>query len=211
MTGAELEPHVEDEAAVGMSWRKRLFDVAFALAALLFLAPTLLFITFAILVETGGPVLYRQQRTGYRGRPFDLYTFRTLRSVEEDSAGRQPLVGGSRLTKVGVALRALSLDELPQLLNVLRGDMSLIGPRPHALAHDTFFAAHLDNYPCRFLARPGLTGLAQVSGLQGQAMQIDGMRRLIEADCEYIRRWSFSLDLAILLRTIPLILSQQRA
>jgi len=206
----ELRPP-HGEALSGHSWRKRSFDFTLALVALLVLAPTLLLIALLIKLETGGPALYRQERTGYQGRVFTIFKFRTMIVMEDSSAVRQATVGDARVTRMGAVLRRLSLDELPQLLNVLRGDMSLIGPRPHALAHDNFYAAHIEHYPHRFLARPGLTGLAQVSGLRGETRQVDCMRRRVDADCEYIRRWSFRLDLLILLRTIPLLFRDPRA
>jgi len=202
-------PH--QEALIGHSWRKRSFDFAFALIVLVVLAPTLLLIALLVKLETGGPALYRQQRTGYQGRIFTIYKFRTMSVMEDSSSVRQATVGDSRVTRVGAVLRRLSLDELPQLANVLRGDMSLIGPRPHALAHDNFYAAHIENYPQRFLARPGLTGLAQVNGLRGETRQVDCMRQRVDADCEYIRRWSFRLDLLILARTVPLLFKDPRA
>jgi putative colanic acid biosynthesis UDP-glucose lipid carrier transferase len=206
----ELRP-AQEEPLIGHSWRKRSFDFAFALFALVVLAPTLLLIALMIKLETGGPALYRQQRTGYQGRVFTIFKFRTMSVMEDSSAVRQATVGDSRVTRVGAVLRRLSLDELPQLVNVLTGDMSLIGPRPHALAHDNFYAAHIENYPHRFLARPGLTGLAQVNGFRGETRQIDCMRRRVDADCEYIRRWNFRFDLVILLRTVPLLFRDPQA
>lgn len=213
---AGLAPDIElsssqSESVVGHSWRKRTFDFVFALVVLMILAPTLVLIALLIKLETGGPALYRQQRTGYQGRIFTIYKFRTMTVMEDSTAVRQATQDDSRVTQVGAVLRRLSLDELPQLVNVLRGDMSLIGPRPHALAHDNFYAAHLERYPHRFLARPGLTGLAQVSGFRGEIRQVDCMRQRVEADCEYIRRWSFGLDMLIVLKTIPLLFRDPRA
>jgi putative colanic acid biosynthesis UDP-glucose lipid carrier transferase len=199
------------QASVGNSLWKRGFDVIVALVALLFVAPTLIFVAIAIRLESRGPILFRQRRTGYKGEQFVIFKFRTMRVLEDGASLRHATRNDARVTRVGAFLRKTSIDELPQLLNVLKGDMSLVGPRPHALAHDEFYASQLSNYKQRFQARPGLTGLAQVSGLRGEIEAVECMARRVEADIDYISRWSPSLDLQIMLRTVPLLFHDPRA
>ena len=183
------------------SLAKRALDVAVALLALLFLAPLFLVVAFAIALESEGPILFKQRRTGLDGRPFKVLKFRTMRVMEDGGVVQQARRDDARITRVGYFLRRSSIDELPQLLNVLRGDMSLVGPRPHALAHDEHFAALAPGYAERFRARPGITGLAQVRGLRGEIRTTDQIVARTAADNEYIARWSLGMDLWILLKT----------
>ena len=177
-----------------------------ALALLLFL-PLLLLIAAAIRAESPGEVLFRQTRTGLRGRRFTILKFRTMRpAAANDAQVRQASRGDPRVTRVGRVLRKLSLDELPQLLNVLQGEMSLVGPRPHALSHDAVWAERVPGYANRFAAKPGLTGLAQVRGLRGEIHDEESLRRRIAADIEYIETWSFAGDLKLLALTAPKVL-----
>ena len=131
--------------------------------------------------------------------------------TEDNAAVRQATKGDQRITAIGGLLRKLSIDELPQLWNVLKGDMSVIGPRPHALAHDDYYGALIPTYAARFRARPGLTGFAQVNGFRGEINDPQGMRDRVAADNSYIEAWSPMLDVAILLRTVPLIFADPRA
>lgn len=179
--------------------------------AVLFLAPLLLVVAAAIVIETGGPVFFRQKRTGYRGQPFMIFKFRTMTVAEDGANARQATADDARVTRVGLLLRKLSIDELPQLLNVIRGEMSLIGPRPHAVGHDEHFARFVPDYAARFAAKPGLTGLAQVTGKRGEVRGPQCIRDRVAADCEYIRRWSFGLDMEILMRTVPLLFGDPNA
>lgn len=206
-TGAatQLEPDVARSRA------KRGLDLAFAIAALVLLAPTLVLIMALIWLEDRRPVIFRQPRTGLHGRTFQIYKFRTMRVVERDGDIRQATRGDARVTRVGGVLRALSLDELPQLVNVIRGEMSLIGPRPHALAHDQQWGEQVPNYRRRFRAKPGLTGLAAVSGHRGEVTSLEQIAGRIEADNAYIDRWSLRLDLKILCQTLPLIFRDPNA
>lgn len=196
---------------VALSLRKRFFDVVVAGLALLLFLPLLLVIGTAIWMESEGPVLFRQQRTGLGGRPFRIYKFRTMSVLEDGARVQQAVRGDTRVTPLGALLRRLSLDELPQLLNVLKGEMSIVGPRPHALAHDEAWAARIPGYERRFRTRPGLTGEAQVRGYRGEVANDEGLLKRIEADNAYIDGWSFSSDLRLVARTIPLLFGDERA
>ncbi|HET9159815.1 MAG TPA: sugar transferase [Caulobacteraceae bacterium] len=186
------------------SWLKRGLDISGAGLGLLFLSPFLIMIAIMIRLESKGPALFCQRRTGYRGREFKIYKFRSMRVAEDGDEIRQATKGDDRITALGAFLRKSSIDELPQLLNVLKGDMSLVGPRPHALAHDKYYGAAIAAYEYRFLVRPGITGLAQVLGHRGATPDVETMARRVEKDCEYIRRWSMVLDIEILWRTLML-------
>jgi putative colanic acid biosynthesis UDP-glucose lipid carrier transferase len=196
---------------VARSRLKRAFDVAMASSALAFLAPLLVLLALAIWLEDRQPVLFSQRRTGLNGRPFRIYKFRTMSVVEDGAHLRQATRGDQRITRVGAILRTLSLDELPQLVNVVRGEMSLVGPRPHALAHDDAWKAAVPGYGARFRARPGLTGYAQVNGFRGEVRANADIVGRIEADNYYIENWSVALELLILLRTVPLLFHDPRA
>jgi len=190
---------------------KRLLDLVGAASALIFLAPALLLIAAVVALTSPGPVLFRQRRTGLNGRVFIIFKFRTMTVTEDGADVAQATRNDSRVTPVGAVLRQTSLDELPQLLNVLRGEMSIVGPRPHALVHDAHYAALLPDYAQRFAVRPGLTGYAQIQGLRGEIRQLDCMARRVAADAAYARNWSLSGDFGIVLRTAPLLISRQNA
>ena len=190
---------------------KRLFDVLASSFAILLFLPLLALVIVAIKVETPGPAIFRQRRTGYRGRVFTIWKFRTMTVTEDCGEVRQATRNDARVTATGSLLRKLSIDELPQLWNVLKGDMSIVGPRPHALAHDEYYGALIPTYAARFRARPGLTGYAQVNGFRGEISDPRCMSDRVAADNTYIDEWSGSLDLAILVRTIPLIFGDPRA
>jgi putative colanic acid biosynthesis UDP-glucose lipid carrier transferase len=196
---------------VAHSKTKRAIDIGLSATALLFLAPFLVLVALAIWLEDRDPVMFRQQRTGRNGRLFRIYKFRTMTVAEDGAEVRQATRGDQRVTRVGAVLRTLSIDELPQLLNVVRGDMSLVGPRPHALAHDELWQNMAPGYIGRFRARPGLTGYAQVKGLRGEIRNAEEIVRRVEADNFYIENWSLRLELQIVLRTIPLLLNDPRA
>jgi putative colanic acid biosynthesis UDP-glucose lipid carrier transferase len=198
-------------APVVASRRKRAFDVTAAGLALLAFLPLLLLIALAIWLEGGGPILFRQQRTGLNGRPFRIYKFRTMRVMEDAGPVTQAKRGDARITPLGGVLRKLSLDELPQLLNILAGDMSVVGPRPHALSHDQAWAGVVPGYAARFRARPGLTGRAQVQGYRGEITSPEVLAARIAADNAYIDTWSFRTDLALVARTVPLLFGDAQA
>jgi putative colanic acid biosynthesis UDP-glucose lipid carrier transferase len=200
-----------ESAAVARSVRKRAFDILVSAIALLFFLPLLLVIGTAIWMESDGPILFRQQRTGLHGRPFRIYKFRTMRVVEDGAGLRQATRGDSRVTPLGALLRKLSLDELPQLLNVLKGEMSIVGPRPHALAHDELWSRGIPGYGGRFRTRPGLTGEAQVAGFRGEVTCDEGIRGRIAADNRYVDTWTFRTDLRLILQTVPLLFGDANA
>jgi putative colanic acid biosynthesis UDP-glucose lipid carrier transferase len=180
---------------------KRAFDFAVALVALVLLLPVLILIGLAIAVDSRGGVFYRQERSGLRRRPFMMFKFRTMRADSDKDGFVQAAANDARTTRVGRFLRRSSLDELPQLLNVLRGDMSIVGPRPHPLPLDEALAERLDRYWDRNLVRPGITGLAQIRGYRGPTASLEAARNRLDMDLAYIRSWSPVADLRILLRT----------
>lgn len=180
---------------------KRLMDVAVSAALLAVLAPLFLLVAVLIKLDSKGPVLFRQTRNGYRGRRFEILKFRSMHVQENGPVIRQATRGDARVTRIGRFLRKLSIDELPQLVNILVGDMSLVGPRPHALAHDAFYAETIQNYEIRQHVKPGLTGWAQVNGLRGETASLDAMHRRIEYDLWYAVNASILLDIEILART----------
>lgn len=190
---------------------KRAMDILVAGGALLFFAPLLALIAVLIKLESPGPVLFRQSRGGLNGQAFTIFKFRSMRCQENGSKVVQAKRDDDRITTVGRIIRKTSIDELPQLLNVLRGDMSIVGPRPHAVAHDEQYGAQIANYHLRFRARPGLTGLAQIKGLRGGTNEVEAMAARIDADNEYIERWTLSGDIKILLMTVPHLLMAENA
>ncbi len=181
---------------------KRAFDITVAALLLLFILPLLLAVAAAIVADSRGPIFFIQRRTGLNGLPIRVYKFRSMTVTEDGAAIRHASKGDARITKVGAFLRRSSIDELPQLINVLKGEMSLVGPRPHALAHDQYYGALVPAYIHRFRARPGITGLAQVSGFRGEIHSLDGMVGRVDADNRYIDGWSVWLDIQILLKTV---------
>ncbi|MGH1587942.1 sugar transferase [Methylobacterium phyllosphaerae] len=177
------------------------FDVFVAALLLVLLAPLLALLALLVRLNSPGPALFRQTRTGLNGRTFLIYKFRTMHVQEDDAVVSQARRGDARLTRLGALLRRTSLDELPQLLNVIRGEMSLVGPRPHALAHDSHYGALLSAYHHRFAVRPGMTGWAQINGSRDETPRLSDMERRIEFDLWYIENRSFALDLRILIAT----------
>jgi putative colanic acid biosynthesis UDP-glucose lipid carrier transferase len=182
------------------------FDILIAGIVLVLLAPLLALIALLVRLDSPGPAVFRQTRTGLNGRTFLIYKFRAMHMQEDGPIVRQTRRGGARLTRLGAFLRKTSLDELPQLINVLRGEMALVGPPPHALAHDTYYGALIAAYWQRFAVRPGLTGWAQINGLRGETPRLADMQRRIELDLWYVENRSFALDLRILIATAPHIL-----
>lgn len=188
---------------------KRIEDVALATALLVVFSPLMLVIAAAVKLDSPGPVLFRQKRVGFNNNTFEVLKFRTMHhcNVPEDDV-RQAQRGDPRVTRVGRWLRRTSLDELPQLINVQRGDMSLVGPRPHALPHDKYFSAKIDGYLSRHRILPGMTGWAQVNGLRGETETLDKMQRRVEHDLAYVENWSLLLDLQVLWRTFFCLISR---
>lgn len=194
---------------------KRLMDIIVALIALTLLSLPLLLAALAIKLDSPGPILFRQRRIGLHGHSFELWKLRTMRHRPEAPAPlRQAVPHDPRVTRVGGWLRRLSLDEAPQFLQVLRGDMSVVGPRPHApgtCAGGVPFERLSDRYALRHGVRPGLTGLAQVRGWRGQTDTPDKLLHRLDSDLEYIATWSLTLDVKILARTMGCVLSMRNA
>lgn len=190
---------------------KRAVDIAVSSAALALLLPVFAVIAVLVRIDSPGPVFFRQARGGFAGRPFRIYKFRSMHTLEEGPAVRQARRGDDRITRVGAVLRRTSLDELPQLINVLRGDMSIVGPRPHALAHDCEYRTLIDSYALRHHVKPGITGWAQANGFRGETPTIDLMRSRVDHDLWYIENWSLWLDVRTILRTAATLLRCDRA
>jgi lipopolysaccharide/colanic/teichoic acid biosynthesis glycosyltransferase len=194
---------------------KRTLDVIVASTALLLLLPLLAVIALAVYLESPGPALFRQRRTGLGGATFEILKLRSMyHHAADPGGGHQTSRHDARVTRVGRFIRASSIDELPQLLNVIRGDMSLVGPRPHAL--DTRVLGErldvlLPAYVQRHCVRPGLTGLAQVSGYRGALDSLEKLQNRLRLDLEYIETWSFGLDVKILLLTAVTVFSDRNA
>jgi putative colanic acid biosynthesis UDP-glucose lipid carrier transferase len=190
---------------------KRLLDLAVAFFVLALLLPLLLAIAVLVRIDSRGPVLFRQSRIGLGGKPFSIIKFRTMHVLEDGERIAQACEDDPRVTRAGRVLRAFSLDELPQFLNVLAGDMSLVGPRPHARAHDEAFERAVSNYSARRLVKPGLTGWAQINGLRGPLPTTELLLRRTECDLWYARNASISLDLKILAKTPLEVLRRRNA
>ncbi len=181
---------------------KRAIDIVFSSILLIGLSPVLLASAIAIRLDSSGPALFRQTRHGFNGRPFRIYKFRTMTVMENGDVVPQAKKSDKRVTKVGRWLRRYSIDELPQLVNVFIGDMSMVGPRPHASAHDRYFTSTIEKYAFRHHVKSGITGWAQVSGARGETDTLDKMRRRVELDLWYINNWSVWLDFSIMIRTV---------
>lgn len=195
----------------GEELRRRAFDLVIAVVALVLALPVLLVIAVAIRLDSPGPILFRQARGGINGRPFRMYKFRTMTVTEDDGAITQATRDDPRVTQVGRLLRQTSLDELPQLLNVIRGEMSLVGPRPHALQHDIEFGKIVDGYALRSRVKPGITGWAQIHGLRGGVSTVEAIQRRVDLDNDYIAHRTLRLDVLILVRTIREVIRQTNA
>jgi putative colanic acid biosynthesis UDP-glucose lipid carrier transferase len=181
---------------------KRCVDVIVAGLVLVVMSPLLALVALAIKLDSPGPVLFRQQRLGFNGCGFQICKFRTMSVLEDGFSAVQAHAVDDRVTRLGKWLRRTSIDELPQLLNVLGGSMSLVGPRPHAVAHDTQFDKIVRNYAFRQRVKPGLTGWAQVHGCRGPTPTTDHIERRVDYDLWYIENWSLTLDFTILLQTV---------
>jgi putative colanic acid biosynthesis UDP-glucose lipid carrier transferase len=190
---------------------KRILDVVLASLAIILSSPVLAMAAVAVTLDSRGPILFCQRRTGLNGRPFGIYKFRTMTVQEDGEEIVQAVKGDARITRVGGFLRVTSIDELPQLFNVLAGDMSLVGPRPHALAHDTYYGTRIPGYHRRFAVKPGITGWAQVRGARGATPTLAHMRARITLDHWYVDHAGPVLDLLILARTPLEVLRQRNA
>jgi putative colanic acid biosynthesis UDP-glucose lipid carrier transferase len=213
-TGKRFIVHRQDKGSGYVnSFQKRLTDIVIASLLLGFLLPALFIISVAILLTDKGPVLYRQLRGGKGHTKFTIFKFRTMQvaSGHPGTEVTQATRDDPRITAVGSFLRRNSLDELPQLLNVIRGDMSLVGPRPHAVSHDAFYSTILPDYQLRFAAKPGITGLAQIQGFRGETKMLGDMEQRIAEDLKYIETASWFGDLVILIRTLSRVFVDENA
>jgi undecaprenyl-phosphate galactose phosphotransferase/putative colanic acid biosynthesis UDP-glucose lipid carrier transferase len=183
---------------------KRCFDMIGATSALLLLSPLMLLTALLIKLDSHGPVLFFQTRNGFNGRAFRIVKFRSMHVLEDGNAIRQATRADPRVTRLGRWLRRTNIDELPQLFNVLNGDMSLVGPRPHAIAHNNEYDKLIANYALRNHVKPGITGWAQVNGYRGETPTADLMEQRVAYDLSYINNWSMWLDARILFRTLIL-------
>jgi Undecaprenyl-phosphate glucose phosphotransferase len=214
--GDRLSYCVIEESVYGWGlWFKRAEDLIIAVSALLALAPVMALVALAIRIDSPGPIFFRQVRIGFNGRSFRVWKFRSMfAEMTDHHALQQTRRGDPRVTRVGRFIRSTSLDELPQLLNVLEGSMSIVGPRPHAIATQTGgrnIDELVDYYAVRHRVKPGITGWAQVHGLRGELDNIAKLRKRVDYDLEYIDKWTIWLDLEIILRTIALIIRDKHA
>jgi len=190
---------------------KRLTDLILTIPLLILLAPVMVAIAIAVRLTSPGPALFTQRRYGLLGEEIVIYKFRTMTTIEDGPVITQATRGDKRFTSLGRLLRRYSLDELPQLINVLQGRMSLVGPRPHAVAHNEQYRRLIKGYMVRHKVRPGITGLAQVNGLRGETRTVEQMEARVRYDLEYLRTWSLSLDIEILARTAVRMLNDEQA
>jgi len=181
---------------------KFLTDFALSFLGIILFSPLMLLIAIAIKLNSPGPVFFVQARHGYNHKVIRVIKFRSMTVAEDGPVVPQAVRGDKRVTRIGRILRRTSLDELPQLINVLRGDLSLVGPRPHAVSHNDEFARLLSCYPHRLKVKPGITGWAQVNGFRGETKTVEAMRQRLDLDLQYIKNWSFWLDVKILVRTM---------
>lgn len=195
----------------GNGFVKRASDIFFSLIILVLVMPVLLGIALAIKMTSPGPVIFKQRRYGLDGQEIVVYKFRSMRVVEDGTTIVQAKVNDSRITPLGAILRRTSLDELPQFINVLQGHMSIVGPRPHAVAHNELYRKLIKGYMVRHKVKPGITGWAQVNGYRGETDTLDKMQGRINYDLDYLRNWSLRLDIHIILKTIRLVLKDKQA
>lgn len=190
---------------------KRLTDIVLSVAILLLLLPLLAFVAFMVKATSPGPVIFKQRRYGLDGREIAVYKFRTMTVTEDGAFIRQASKSDNRITRIGGFLRRTSLDELPQLINVLQGRMSLVGPRPHAVAHNEEYRKLIKGYMVRHKVLPGITGLAQVNGCRGETSELKDMEARVNYDLDYLRHWTPMLDVKIILLTVIKVFRDDKA
>ena len=190
---------------------KRLSDICFSLLILALIFPLMLIIAIAVKLGSPGPVIFKQRRFGLDGEEILVYKFRSMSVTEDGGFIQQAQKNDTRLTSLGAFLRRSSLDELPQFINVLQGRMSIVGPRPHAVAHNELYRKLIKGYMVRHKVKPGITGWAQVNGYRGETKTLDKMQRRIDFDLEYLRNWSLRLDVHIILKTVRTVIKDQKA
>ena len=190
---------------------KRASDIVLSALILILISPLLLVLAIGVKLSSTGPVIFRQRRTGLDGEIIEVYKFRSMRAVDDGAVVRQATRDDPRITPFGALIRRTSLDELPQFVNVLQGRMSIVGPRPHAVAHNEQYRKLVKAYMARHKVKPGITGWAQVNGLRGETDTLDKMASRIEYDLEYLRNWTLGLDLLIIARTVKLVFRDRSA
>jgi len=190
---------------------KRVSDIVLSLLIMALIFPMLLVIAAAVKLESAGPVIFRQRRYGLDGQQIVVYKFRSMAVTEDGNQIAQAKKGDQRITRLGAVLRKTSLDELPQFINVLQGRMSIVGPRPHAVAHNEMYRTLIKGYMVRHKVRPGITGWAQVNGQRGETDTLEKMQSRIDFDLDYLRNWSLQLDLFIILKTVRLVFKDSAA
>ena len=190
---------------------KRLSDIVLATFILILISPLMLAIAAAIRLASPGPVLFKQRRYGADGKEIIVYKFRSMTVCEDSDEIRQAQKNDTRVTPLGAFLRRTSLDELPQFINVLQGHMSIVGPRPHAVAHNELYRKLIKGYMVRHKVKPGITGWAQVNGSRGETETLEKMQQRIEYDLDYLRNWSLRMDLYIIVKTVWVVLRQRNA
>jgi Undecaprenyl-phosphate glucose phosphotransferase len=191
--------------------QKRLFDLICSALGLLALTPLFILVAILIKLDSPGPVFFVQRRYGFNQQPFRIIKFRTMHTLDDGAVVPQAVRDDPRLTRIGRWLRRWNIDEIPQLFNVLAGDMSLVGPRPHALSHDHEFERRISLYARRHNVKPGITGWAQINGCRGEIETIEKARARVDHDLYYIEHWSIWLDLKTLALTVPVLLSRRNA
>ncbi|WP_339074562.1 undecaprenyl-phosphate glucose phosphotransferase [Teredinibacter turnerae] len=196
--------------AGGPAFVKYTLDKLFSLIAIVMLSPILISVALIIKATSKGPVIFKQIRDGWDGKQFHVYKFRSMYVHTPEKIVKQATKGDPRITPIGRFIRRTSIDELPQLFNVLEGSMSLVGPRPHAVSHNQFYSGQVKQYLARHRIKPGMTGLAQVNGHRGETETVEAMEKRVRYDLEYIKNWSLSLDLKILFKT-PFVLFSKNA
>ena len=190
---------------------KRLSDIVLSLLILVLIAPLLLVLAIAVKFTSPGPIIFKQRRYGLDGGEIVVYKFRSMTVTEDGNSIRQAQKGDARITPLGALMRRTSMDELPQFFNVLQGRMSIVGPRPHAVAHNELYRKLIKGYMVRHKVRPGITGWAQVNGYRGETVTLDKMQGRIDYDLDYLRNWSLRLDIHIIIKTIRLVLKDEKA
>ncbi|XHS80405.1 undecaprenyl-phosphate glucose phosphotransferase [Burkholderiaceae bacterium UC74_6] len=190
---------------------KRISDVVLSSLILVLISPILLVLAVGVKLSSPGPMIFKQRRNGLDGEEIIVYKFRSMRTQDDGQVVKQATKGDSRITPFGAFIRRTSLDELPQFVNVLQGRMSIVGPRPHAVAHNEEYRKLIKAYMVRHKVKPGITGWAQVNGLRGETDTVDKMKARVEYDLEYLRNWSLALDLQIIVRTVRLVVFDRHA
>jgi len=197
-----IAPQIEPLQRLRNKLLKRAFDICFSLAVILLIFPWLLpIIAFLIKKESPGPIFFVQPRTGYWNRSFGFIKFRSM-TVNKESNTKQATRNDARVTKIGAFLRKTSLDEMPQFFNVLKGDMSVVGPRPHMLKHTEQYSALIDTYLVRHKVKPGITGWAQINGFRGPTEVLYKMQKRVEYDVHYMKNWTFIMDIRCVIMTV---------